>query len=850
MKPTGTFVVAASLPEALEPLREIAYNLRWCWDRDTIELFRRIDRDLWEETEHNPVKLLGSVSQEVFERLAQDEGFLSHLQRVRQGLKEYMESNGWARDAFDHNSQPLVAYFSAEFGITESLSLYSGGLGVLAGDTLKSASDLGCSVVGVGILYRQGYFHQYLNRDGWQQEAYTDSDFYTSPVELVRRDGNPVLVEIPLAGCSAKVHIWRAQVGRVPLLLLDTNMPENPESVCTISARLYEGDTEQRLRQEILLGIGGVRALAALGLSPVICHMNDGHSAFLTMERIRMLMKEHGLSFEEARIATSAGNVFTTHTPVQAASDRFDRQLVEKYLGGLLGEVGLKTEEFMALGREDPTDSQAPICMTALAFRLAESAFGVSKLHGQVSRHIWNVVWPQAPEQDVPIGSVTNGVHMRSWVSREMADLFDQYVGPHWRSQPSEPEDWNRVDSIPDEELWQVHERRRHRLVAFARKRLREQLVRTGASPSEVDAADRVLDVNALTIGFARRFTTYKRATLIFQDAERIRRICSDHDRPVQIILAGKAHPADKAGKELIKRVIHLGRDEQFGRRIIFLENHDMMVARYLVQGADVWLNTPRRPQEASGTSGMKAAVNGVANLSVLDGWWCEGYEAGAGWAIGNGEEYEDTSYQDAVESAALYDLLEKEVVPMFYDRDSDERPHRWIAMMKKSIRRMCPVFNTNRMLGQYVEEYYVPGAARWTEFQEGNFEKARRLAEWQARVREAWTGLAIKQLKLDNLTELRVGSTFTARALVNLGKLTPSDVSVDLYLGKVDARGHLSNARAVPLNPGETVGKGEFWFEGQVTSEASGRHGYSVRILPKHEYLRNPYALNSVVWS
>ncbi len=850
MKPTGTYVVAASLPEKLEPLREIAYNLRWCWDRDTIELFRRIDRDLWEATEHNPVKLLGSVSQEVLRNLAEDKGFLGHLGRVRESLKEYVESTGWARGAMDRDEHPLVAYFSAEFGVTEALPLYSGGLGVLAGDTLKSASDLGCPFVGVGILYRQGHFQQYLNPDGWQQESYSDSDFYSSPLEPIRRDGKMVRVEIPLADCSAKVQIWRAQLGRVPLFLLDTDLPENAEHLCTISARLYGGDAEQRLRQEILLGIGGMRALAALDIDPVICHMNDGHSAFLTIERIRMLMEEHGLSFEEARIAAAAGNVFTTHTPVPAGSDRYDQRLVEKYFAELSGELGLSTEEFMNLGREDVSDAEKPLCMTALAFRLADRAFGVSKLHGRVSRRIWNGVWPNVPEEDVPIGSVTNGVHTHSWVSREMADVFDRYVGPRWHTHPSEPEEWERIESVPDEELWQVHEGRRHRLVAFARKRLREQLIRRGAHPSEVDGADRVLDANAFTIGLARRFTAYKRATLIFKDLERIRRICGDRDHPVQIVLAGKAHPADKAGKEMIKEIIHLSRDDRLRRRVIFLENYDMTVARYLVQGSDVWLNTPRRPQEASGTSGMKAAANGVLNVSILDGWWCEGYEVGAGWVIGSGEEYEDQAYQDAVESAALYDLLEKEVIPLFYDRDSDGIPHRWISMMKKSIDRICPVFNTNRMLREYVEQYYMPGASRAAAFRENDFEKARRLAGWQGRVREAWAEVAIRETKLENLNDLRVGSSFTARSLVHLGELTPSDVSVDLYVGRVDAKGHLGKARAVALAPGDSAGAEGVWFEGKVTTEESGRYGYSVRVLPKHEDLGNPYAMNLVLWS
>ncbi len=850
MKPTSTFSVAARLPEALEPLRELAFNLRWCWDRDTIDLFRRIDRELWEEVGHNPVRMLGCVSQEVFQELAEDEGFLGHLERARDTLTDYMRAPGWARKTPDIKAHPSVAYFSAEFGITECLSLYSGGLGILAGDTLKSASDLGCPLVGVGILYRQGYFQQYLSPDGWQQEAYSDTDFYTSPLELVHQDGKPLFVETPLADSVAKAQIWRAQVGRVPLFLLDANLPDNPEDVCAISARLYEGEREQRLRQEILLGIGGVRALAAMHLSPEIYHMNEGHSAFLTIERIRMLMKEEGLTFEEARLATCSGNVFTTHTPVPAASDHFDKAAVEKYFGEYVKDLGMKTEEFMALGRQNPKDSSEPLCTTILAFRLAQNTFGVSKLHGKVSRHIWQPVWPNVPEEDVPVDSVTNGVHTHSWVSKEMADLFDRYIGPQWRTQPSEPKDWQRMESIPDEELWQVHERRRHRLVAFARNRLREQLVRRGAPAAEVNAAEKALDPNALTIAFARRFTTYKRPTLIFRDVERIRSILGNAARPVQIILTGKAHPADKAGKELIKEIIRLSREEALRRRLVFLENHDMTLTRYLVQGADVWLNNPRRPQEASGTSGMKAAANGVLNLSILDGWWCEAYEAEVGWAIGRGEEYEDTGYQDAVESEAAYDLLEKEIIPLFYDRDPNALPRGWIAMMKKMVQKLCPTFNTNRMLREYVERFYVPAAARSAALRENKFEPARALAKWQAAVREAWPSVAIKHLEAEGMTDLKVGSAFTARALVHLGELSPSDVSVDLYLGRVDAKGDLHNVRTVQMDPGETAGGGEQWFAGQVACQGSGRHGYSVRVLPKHTHLQNPYDMNLVVWS
>ena len=849
MKPSRVFNVAASLPEKLEALRDLAYNLHWSWCRDTIDLFRRIDRDLWEEVEHNPVRLLGVASQEQLQTCAEDEGFLAHLERARTRLKEYLEATSWARKTYGISLQPLVAYFSAEFGLTECLPLYSGGLGVLAGDYLKSASDIGLPVVGVGLLYQRGYLTQYLNVDGWQQEVHTETDFYNAPISIVRREGQPVLVEVPCPEGVYQAQVWRVQVGRVPLLLLDANLPTNPEPVRRISGQLYAGDPELRIAQEILLGIGGVRALAACDFHPVIHHMNEGHAAFLALERIRVLMQQ-GLNFDEARVAASAGLVFTTHTPVPAGSDRFGRDMIERHLGAYLHGFGMSTDAFMALGRERPGQDGEPLCTTALALRLAASSFGVSKLHGRTSRRIWRSVWPNVPEDDVPIGAVSNGVHIPSWVSKEMADLFDRYLGPRWRSQPVEAKDWAHVDHIPDEELWQVHEQRRQRLVAVARRRLREQLARRGAPAAEIEEADEALHPHALTIVFARRVAAYKRALLLFHDLERLRRIVSRVDRPVQIIFAGKAHPADREGKEIIRKIIHTIRDPQLRRRIVFLENYDMTLARYLVQGADVWLNTPRRPLEASGTSGMKAAANGALNFSVLDGWWCEAYEPDTGWAIGQGEEYDDPQYQDAVESQAIYDVLERDIIPLFYGVGDDGLPRAWIARMKAAIRKICPVFNANRMVGEYMNRFYLPATERVMRLQENSFERARRLAAWQAKVRQAWPQLAVTRIEHDDTSNLRVGVTFRVRVQVQLGALSPDDLAVDLYLGRLDSHGELTDVRPLPMRPAGPTSDGGQWFETQVSPPSSGRHGFSIRILPHHEDLASPYEMNLILWA
>jgi len=848
MKPLRTFSVAPHIPKKLDRLLEIAYNLRWCWDYDTMDLFRRLGAELWDESGHNPIRLLTMVPQETLDALAEDEGFKAHLDTVSEKLEAYMTAAGWARSQVEITSQPWVAYFCAEFGITDCLSIYAGGLGVLAGDYLKAASDLGLPVVGIGLLYWEGYLNQYLNPDGWQQEEYVESDFYNAPLRLVRQDGQPLTIEIPFRS-PARAQIWRAQVGRTPLLLLDTNLYQNSEAAQRISSRLYGEGDDLRIQQEIALGIGGLRALVALGMQPALCHLNEGHAAFVTLERIRLIMERCKLSFKEAHLVASAGSIFTTHTPVPAGVDRFSRELVDRHLGPYITKLGVTLDDVMALGSESGGQGQ-PLTTTVLAMRSSAYTFGVSQLHGRVSRRIWGHVWPNVPDDDVPIGAVTNGVHVPSWASREIAALFDRYLGPRWLTRPSSVEDWRQIDSIPDDELWAAHQRRRQRLVAFARARLRAQLARRGAPANEIDAAAEALDANALTIAFARRFATYKRATLLFRDITRLKSILSRPNEPVQIIYAGKAHPTDHMAKDFIKQLVHHIRDDELRARIVFLENHDLELNRYLAQGADVWLNTPRRPMEASGTSGMKAAANGVLHVSTLDGWWDEAYEPGAGWAIGRGEEYGDEGYQDGIESQDTYDLLEREVIPMFYDRDHMGLPRRWIAAMKKAMRAFCPVFNANRMVKQYVEEFYQPAARRSLALQERSCARARALAQWIERVRRAWPGLAIRNIETDSLSNLQVGDTFQVRVLVELGELAPDDIMVALYVGKLDRQSHMLETEAVSLEPEDKPDGTQRWFAGRVECRAPGRGGFSVRILPHHEDLHDPYALNLVLWS
>jgi starch phosphorylase len=852
IQPIYTYTVAPSLPKELESLHELAYNLLWVWDHDLMELLIRLDPDLWEKTNHNPVLLLGMISQDRLNSTARDDAFLAQLERIYERYKKYLDtSSSWFRKTYGQVGPNQIAYFSAEFGLTECLQNYSGGLGVLSGDHLKSASDLGLPLVGVGLLYQEGYFRQYLNADGWQQERYPENDFYTLPLHLeVDKKGKPVTISVDFPGRAVHAQVWHVQVGRIPLYLLDTNIPANSQEDQDIADQLYGGDRELRIKQEILLGIGGYRTLKAFDIQPSVCHMNEGHSAFLSLERCRDLMMTSKLSFAEAREASMAGLTFTTHTPVPAGNDYFAPDLMERYFSGYYKELGLTSKEFLGLGRQDPGNDQEAFCMTVLALRMAGSSNGVAKLHGNVSRKMWQKVWPGVPVTDTPIISITNGVHAPSWISREMAGLYDRYLGPRWREDAGDSGLWSRVDHIPDEELWRTHERRRERLVAFARARLASQLESRGAPPSEVAQANEVLNSEALTIGFARRFATYKRATLLLRDAERLIKILNDKERPVQIIFAGKAHPNDTPGKELIRQLIHFERHSGARRRMVFLEDYDMVVARYMLQGADVWLNTPRRPLEASGTSGMKATLNGAINLSILDGWWDEAYSVHTGWGIGRGEEYSDEKLQDDVESNALYDLLEKEIVPLYYTRGADGLPRQWISKMKSAMRSIGPQYNTNRMVREYTEKMYLPAIDHYTTLTADNFKHAKKFAVWKENLRRQWQTIKIEGVIVEDHMTLKVGESLTVRARIDLGQLKPEDVSVELYYGSLNARGEIENPKVALMKPSDKPKGTVYEFIGVNKLETSGRLGHTVRILPRHEDLDNPYKLGLILWA
>jgi len=830
-------------------LTKLSLNLRWSWDHPTIELFRTLDPDLWEETGHNPRLLLGRIDQKRLVALSSDEAFLAQMDRASEDLDEYLAGAGWFAYAHPKIAGIRIAYFSAEFGLTECSPNYAGGLGILAGDHLKSASDLGLPLVGVGLLYQGGYFHQYLNPDGWQQETYPINDFHNLPIQPVEdAQGGPFTVQIDFPGRQVSARIWEALVGRVPLYMLDTNVPENTDEDRRITGALYGGDRELRIQQEIVLGIGGMRTLAALGIRPAVCHMNEGHSAFLGPERTRMLMEELGVPYYEARQVAAAGSLFTTHTPVAAGFDRFDAGLVDKYFRKYAERLGLTFEQFMAYGRQNGSDAGEPFNMAYLASRHSSYTNGVSRLHGEVTRKMAQPMWPGYPLHEVPIGSVTNGVHARSWISMEMSALLGRYLGPRW-GEETDSAVWQRVDRIPDQELWRVHAIRRERLIHYARTRLISQVGQRGGSDNDITVAGGVLSPDALTIGFARRFATYKRATLLLRDAERLKRILTASGRPVQILLAGKAHPHDNEGKELIRQIIRFARDLQVRRSIVFLEDYDMAVARYLVQGADVWLNTPRRPNEASGTSGMKLLVNGGLNLSILDGWWDEAYEPAVGWAIGHGEEYADAEYQDRVESEALYHLLENDVVPLFYDRDEAGIPRGWIAKMKASMKKLSPIFSTNRMVAEYAERFYIPAAGRHTRLS-ADIGRVRSLVDWRKRMHAHGSEVSVTKVEVDGGgQEFLVGAKMKVTARVRLGGLSPGDVRVQVYYGAVNAEGQVAEGRENDMTLGESSGA-EHVYEGEVECTVSGSCGFAVRVVPFHEDAILPYELPWIRWA
>ncbi len=844
------YKVIASLPEELKDLRELAFNLYWTWNHEVRNLFRRLDRELWEATGHNPVLLLGQIDQKKLENRARDEGYLSNLQRAKESMDKYLNAKTWFQKTYPDLTPFHIAYFSMEYGLTKGLPMYSGGLGVLSADHLKSASDLGIPLVGVGLLYQKGYFNQYLSKDGWQQESFPTNDFYNMPLKMEKDEkGDPLTIEVDILDRKVRVYIWRAQIGRIPLFLLDTNCPENIPEDQDITDQLYGGDNEMRIKQEIVLGIGGLRVLERLGIRPEVCHMNEGHSAFMALERVRQLMVENKLTFPEAREATRPSNIFTSHTPVPAGIDEFDTHLIDRYLGRYYEVLQISAAEFHQLGGVHYPQSRGKFNMAIFAINMSGVCNGVSRLHGHVARKMWHYLWPELPEAEVPIEHITNGIHIPTWISEDMAELFNRYLGPKWFQDPLDKNIWSRVQQIPDEELWRTHERRRERLVAFTRRKLRQQLENSSASASDIALADEVLDPKVLTIGFARRFAEYKRAKLIFYDLERLLAILNNKDYPVQIIFAGKAHPHDNIGKGIIRDLVNIIRAEEFRHRVVFLEDYDMEIAANLVRGADIWLNTPRRPREASGTSGMKAAINGVLNVSILDGWWDEAYRNVHGWAIGRGEEFDSLEDQDRHDAESLYSLLEQEIVPLFYKRSANGLPREWLRMMKSSIQNLSPIYNTNRMVLEYFSSYYLPSMEKWHRLCQNNMELAKNLTYWKEKLQQNWQNVKIISAESENGHEIPVGGKIHVIATIDTGNLKPEDLRVEVYYGPLDTNGTIIAGRHVVMQLQKQLKKNQYQYDAVVPCETTGQHGYTIRVFPFHDEANKPSDTGLIRW-
>jgi len=700
-----------TLPDRIKRLGELAYNLWWAWNPDGMRLFLQLDRRLWEEVSHNPIAFLHQIDQDYLKQAAKDEYYLKEYDRVMGEFDAYMAADDtWFKQNHADLDGQLMAYFSFEFGLHESMPFYAGGLGILSGDHLKESSDLGLPLIGVGFIYKEGYFVQTITADGWQETSYYHFDFEEMPIiSVADESGKPVIISIDLPGRTVKARVWMIQVGRVPLYLLDTSIPENEPSDQTLTSRLYSSDLEVRISQEMLIGIGGVRLLRMLGYNPSLWHMNEGHSAFLTLEQVRELVST-GKSFDEAADIVRKSNVFTTHTPVPAGNDQFPLWLIDKYFPGYWDEIGLTRDQFIEIGKQTRSWGET-FSMPVLALHLSDHASAGSELHGEVARDMWTFLWPDRKVDEVPIVGITNGVHVGFWLARRMGLLFERYLGFDWYEHMDEPDLWNKVEYIPNLELWDVRRHLKRKLINYAIESARAHWQGGSHHASQVIAEGVMLDQYSLTIGFARRFATYKRADLIFTDYERLLRLVTNRDMPVQIIMAGKAHPADEPGKLLIQKVYRAAKDPKFAGRIVFLEDYDLNIARLMVQGVDVWMNTPRRPNEASGTSGMKAALNGTLNFSVLDGWWREGYNGRNGWAIGEDKDYEDTVKQDADDVASMYDTLENQIIPLYYqNRAMGDASPEWIAMIKENLRSLAWQFSTRRMLKDYMSKMYLPG--------------------------------------------------------------------------------------------------------------------------------------------
>lgn len=846
--------VVPRVPEGLEHLRDLAFNLWWSWNYDALELFRELDPELWETCGHSPIKMLRLVKQNRLESAAKDKGYRDRVEKVHVRLEAYLHrketwfTRNLPKEKKDH---PLVAYFSAEFGFHESLPNYSGGLGILAGDHCKSASDLGLPFVAVGLLYRFGYFAQRINRDGWQEASAIDNVFQDLPiVPAMAEDGKtPVLVELSLPGRKVVAKAWEVRIGITRLILMDTDLGENAPDDRRITYQLYGGDTEMRIQQEIVLGIGGGRALAAMGLAPSVFHLNEGHAAFLGLERIRRLVKEAKLTFIEALQSVAASSVFTTHTPVPAGNDAFSPALMEKYFGNYGQDCQIGFADLLKLGRPWSYTEEEPFSMTILALRLSRQANGVSAIHGRVSRGMWQSVWPGVPKAEIPIRHVTNGIHTFTWMAPEIRLLLEKQGGVFTEEDLAKADEWKKRVNFKDKDYWNTHQKMKLDLLKFVRTNVRTQRLRNGAKPAEIRETDQMLDPRALTIGFARRFATYKRAALLFRDLDKLAQIVNDPKRPVQFLFAGKAHPADEGGKKLIQQIVQISALPQFKDRIVFVENYDFNVARHLYHGCDVWLNNPTRPLEASGTSGEKVIASGCLNFSVRDGWWDEAYDGTNGWAIGDDTFRLEPEVQDEFDSFSMYEILKHEIVPLYYDQDGAGVPKRWIERVRRSLITIGPVYNTSRMVADYAGDFYRRAAEKGRMLAEGGWAKSRELAVWKDKLRQAWVQVRANGVQWNGATRatVNVGEAVPVTAQVFLGALEKSEVAVEAYLKSGEAGGA---SKVVRMEPEGVARDGWQGYAGRVLVEDSGNFKFNVRVRPAHPSITQAHELRLITWA
>ena len=843
--------VNPQLPERIKELSKIANNVWWAWNTDFLKLFKTIDIDLWERCEKNPVKFLKCVDQSKLENAANYPEFLKEYDRVVSNFENYMNSKStWYNKNYPNGKNNLIAYFSAEYGLDEILPIYSGGLGILSGDHLKSASDLGLPFVAVGLLYKNGYFWQKIGGYGNQETEYKNLDMSNLPILPVKNaDGEDLIIDVKFPEDKIYLKVWKINVGRITLYLLDSDIEQNREDYRNVTLRLYGGDQEMRIRQEIVLGMAGANLLKILGVNPTVYHMNEGHSSFLVLEVIKNIMKEKEVSFNIAKEIVTAKTVFTTHTPVPAGNDMFPIDLVEKYFKEFWPKLGLSREEFLKLGMKPTEQLEQKFNMGILALKVAGKKNGVSKLHGAVSRELFGDVWPNIAANESPITYVTNGVHTCSWLAFNLKELYNKYLDPYWQDEIHNQETWKKIENIPNEELWNEHKFRKERLLNLVKENVTNRLKRNGMGYEQIKEITSKLNPNALTIGFARRFATYKRATLIFRDLERITQILNDESRPVQIIFAGKAHPADKEGQDLIKYINEISMMPQFKGKIFVLENYNMNIARYLVSGVDVWLNNPRRPMEASGTSGQKASINGVVNFSILDGWWAEGYNSKNGWAIGTNADYESYEAQDAADSDSLYSTLENKIISTYYNVDNKGISNDWVTIMKNSIISTGAKYSTSRMVIDYVEKLYMP-LCNLTNNYFNTLEKVTEYNKFKEELYSNWNDIEITQVNNFNNITINAREEIEVTCTVKLPNISPSNIETQVYYGKVMENGILENIGIVPMklvdsNEEEKV----YTYEAKVKLVTGGDYGYTFRVMPKHEMLLDSANLNLVKW-